>query len=339
MAIAAASRPSITLGTQDSAARDGNGPLQVENAVAVVVTFDSAHALPACLAALARNGVAALVVDNASKDGSPELASASGATVVRNERNEGFGRAANRGLRSLGDAEFGLLLNPDIELEDGCVPALLAAARRYPDAGALAPRLVEPDGRVFWQSRSLLAPVHLNGGRRHPPTGDACAPFLSGACLLLRMEAFRAVGGFDDQIFLFYEDDDLCRRLADSGWSLVHVHDAKARHGRGRSTAPEPGRAQTARWHQAWSRRYVAAKHGVTEAAGAASGAFALAISAAKAGWAALRRDHARFERHAGSLGGALAHRAGRTALEREGLLDSSTSTIASGVGDEARRA
>ena len=219
--------------------------------VAIVVAHDSADALPACLAALAREGVTAIVVDNASRDASVAVAQAAGARVVRNARNEGYGRANNIGVRAAEGTSHVLIVNPDVELQPGAAAALLASAKAWPDAGLLAPRIVEPDGRFFYQPRSLLAPYLTNPlGRRDLPEGDACAPFLSGACFMVRRDLFLALGGFDEDIFLFYEDDDLCRRVADSGRALVHVHGAVALRGRGRSSAPERGRVFRSRWHR-----------------------------------------------------------------------------------------
>ena len=183
--------------------------------------------------------------------------------MIANARNEGYGRANNLGV-VVADTSYVLIVNPDLELTKGAAAALLAAAERYPDAGMLAPRIVEPSGRIFLQPRSLLSPAHLNrAGTMAIPEGDACLPFLSGACLLIRRDAFVALGGFDPAIFLFYEDDDLCRRMRDAGHALVHVHGAEARHGRGRSTAPSPQRRFKARWHLAWSEHYIARKYGL----------------------------------------------------------------------------
>src|SRR4051812_30400937 len=103
--------------------------------VAVVVAHDSAEALPACLAALAAEHVPALVVDNASRDASAALARAAGAQVIRNPRNEGYGRANNIGVRAAERAAHILILNPDVVLRPGAADALLSAARAYPDAG------------------------------------------------------------------------------------------------------------------------------------------------------------------------------------------------------------
>lgn len=282
---------------------------------AVVVTHDSAEILPACLAALSREGVPAIVVDNASRDGSAEVAEQAGARVVRMARNEGYGRANNAGIAASG-AEFVLIANPDLVLDEGAVAALLAAARAYPDAALLAPRIVEEDGRFFFQSRSLLSAFLANPkGEPCRPEGDCCAPFLSGACLLVRREAFLAVGGFDPAIFLFYEDDDLCRRVSEAGFSLVHVHDSVARHGRGKSSAPAPGRVFRSRWHQAWSRAYVSRKWGLPSPA-----PVMLLQNAARTLLACLVLRRALIERYAGSAAGALAFLRGTSGLAREGV-------------------
>ncbi|MDP4022253.1 glycosyltransferase family 2 protein [Methylobacterium sp. NEAU 140] len=282
---------------------------------AVVVAHDSAEALPACLAALKVEGVPALVVDNASRDASVAIAEAAGARVLRNARNEGYGRANNRGVRASAAGHV-LIVNPDVILQPGAAAALAAAARAWPDAGLFAPRIVEPDGRFFYQPRSLLAPYLTNpGGRRDLPKGDACAPFLSGACLMVERALFLALGGFDEEIFLFYEDDDLCRRVADAGRALVHVHAAVALHGRGRSSAPEPGRVFRTRWHQAWSRAYVSRKYGLPDPSPST-----MLVNLPKAALAALALRRAGVERYGGSAAGALAALRGRRALDREGL-------------------
>ncbi|SFM74646.1 glycosyltransferase family 2 protein [Methylobacterium pseudosasicola] len=284
--------------------------------VAIVVAHDSAEVLPACLAALAGQHVPAIVVDNASRDASVAVAEASGARVIRNARNEGYGRANNIGVAAAETADRVLIVNPDVVLRPGAVDALLDATRASPDAGLLAPRLVEPDGRFFYQARSLLAPYLANpGGRLSLPEGDACAPFLSGACLMIERALFLDLGGFDDNIFLFYEDDDLCRRVADAGRALIHVHAAEALHGRGRSSAPEPGRVFRSRWHQAWSRAYVSRKYGLPDPS-----VSHLMTNLPKAALSALVLRRAGVERYGGSASGALAFLRGQDALAREGL-------------------
>jgi N-acetylglucosaminyl-diphospho-decaprenol L-rhamnosyltransferase len=296
---------------------------------AILVAYDSAAVLPACLAALAREGVSAIVVDNASGDASAEIAERAGARVIRNARNEGYGRAMNIGMRASADTRpageteavaarraLCLLLNPDVALEPGCVAALLEAAERYPDAAILAPRLVEADGRLFFQPRSMLSPYLRNeSGAPCSPQGDCCAPFLSGACLLIERDFIASLGGFDEAIFLFYEDDDLCRRVIDAGRSLVHVHGAVARHARGGSTSSSRGRIFRARWHMAWSSGYVARKYGLADVSWRN-----MLVNAVKFCAAALTLNNTLMERYGGSAAGAFAWLLGRDALRHEGL-------------------
>jgi GT2 family glycosyltransferase len=282
---------------------------------AIVVAFDSAHALPECLDALRAAGVPAIVVDNASEDDGASIAEAQGATVIRNARNEGYGRANNIGARAA-SSEFILIVNPDVVIEPGSVAALVGAAQRYPEAGFFAPQIVEPSGRVFFQPRSLLAPYLKNpSGRLSLPEGDACVPFASGACFLIRRELFLRLRGFDERIFLFYEDDDLCRRVAEASPALIYVPDALVRHGRGRSSAQKGGRIFASRWHQAWSRAYVSRKYRLPNPA---PGMFV--SNALKTLLAGLAFRRSLLERYGGSAAGALAFMMGRTALAREGL-------------------
>jgi GT2 family glycosyltransferase len=282
---------------------------------AIVVSFESAGVLPACLQALERNGVGVVVVDNASLDDSAGISEATGAYVIRNQLNQGFGRANNQGVTAA-TTPWVLILNPDVVLSGDCVSELLKAAERYRDGAIFAPRLVEPDGRVFFQAQSLLSPPHLNRARKGAatPEGDVCAPFLSGACLMVRRELFLAHGGFDPDIFLFYEDDDLCRRLGQEG-GLIHVDAARAGHLRGGSSAPKKGRRFTTRWHMAWSHCHVAAKWGLPSPA---IGGFLSNLFKTLGYRLLLKPDM--VERHWGSAIGYLAFMRGRSALARQGI-------------------
>jgi N-acetylglucosaminyl-diphospho-decaprenol L-rhamnosyltransferase len=287
----------------------------MSSVIAIVVAFDSAHALPDCLGGLRAAQVPVIVVDNGSTDDSAAIAQGQGAQVIRNGQNQGYGRANNIGARAA-DGEFLLIVNPDVIVERDAVAALLDAAGRYPDAGLLAPKIVEPSGRVFFQPRSLLASSLKNPtGKLTLPEGEACAPFFSGACFLVRRELYLGLGGFDENIFLFYEDDDLCRRLADAGSALVYVPQAVVRHGRGRSSAPKPGRIFKTRWHQAWSRAYVSRKYSLPNPA---FGMFM--VNALKTLGASLTFRRSLIERYGGSASGAWAFLRGRTALRQEGL-------------------
>lgn len=223
----------------------------------VVVAFNSASILPACLASIPQE-CPLVVVDNASTDATAAVAEAAGARVFRASRNLGFGRGANAGF-ALVQTEFGLLLNADARLTTGVLDSLAEAATRYPDAGLLAPEIFGDDGALQFGHALPTTPPR---NRHQPmPAGDCCMDYVGGSAMFFRMSAFRAMGGFDDAIFLYGEDDDMCMRLAAAGHALVHVAGCSVIHAGGKSTTPSPRLEWCKAWHQGWSRMHVEAKH------------------------------------------------------------------------------
>ena len=220
----------------------------------LVVNHDGRDHLRHCLERLAAQAGSygeVVVVDNASSDGSARMVRESfpDCRLLALEDNLGFGAANNLAAESArGDAL--LLLNSDAWLEDGTLPRLAAALAADPRLALAAPELRYPDGRpqFAWAPETgvLGEAVQMLRNRfesrpwahREPPRW--LRPLLgpgwySAACVLLRRTAFEAVGGFDEAIFLYFEDVDLCRRLRRAGWQLATVPGAVAYHVKGGS--------------------------------------------------------------------------------------------------------
>ena len=200
------------------------------NVDVVVVTYNSAKELPELFEAL--GGAAPVtVVDNASTDDSADVAEAHGAKVVRGTVNAGFGAGCNRGAK-LGSADYLLFLNPDARIERPDLEQLVAAFDRNPDFAIGSPQLSLADGRpqrVVWPfptARDGWAEA-LGVERLFP---NHRADFVVGACLFVRRSAFEAVGGFDERIWLYGEETDLCRRLRDAGGTVAVVSESLATH-------------------------------------------------------------------------------------------------------------
>ena len=195
----------------------------------VVVTYESAVDLPACLQSLP-GWVRVIVVDNASKDESATIAERFGATVVRNATNRGFAAAVNQGV-ALGDGELVLLLNPDAVVDEANLN-LLVEALKEDGVGIVGPRLIMPDGseqRPFWpfpsprgQWRTALAPSPRV--RREGPG------FVVGACLLTTRMLWDKLGGLDESFWLYGEEADFCRRVYDLGYHVRLVETATVDH-------------------------------------------------------------------------------------------------------------
>lgn len=221
---------------------------------AVVVTWNGAHLLPACLDSLdaqhLRDRTEVVVVDNASTDGTDELLAARpGTTVVRAPRNLGFAGGVDLGLRDV-RAPFVLLLNNDAALAPDGLDALLAelTAPGNERVAAATAKVVlrerDAQGRTLVNSTgNVLTPWGAGVDRdwlsvdgTQSPSGEVFG--FHGGAALLRTEAVRAVGGIDPWLFLYYEDTDLSWRLRAAGWTVRYVETAVAEHAHAASSDP-----------------------------------------------------------------------------------------------------
>lgn len=246
---------------------------------AVVVSFNTRDDLMRCLdALLTQRGprLEAIVVDNASSDGSADAVRANfpGVQVIANTTNLGFSKANNLGLRAA-RGEYALLLNSDCEVRAGALAALSTVLDTRPDVGLAGPRHVGTDLRAqisFGPALTPLAEWRQSRLVRGVEAGHADAlrlaaalsqherepDWLSASCLLARRAALEAVGGFDESFFLYEEDVDLCLRIRQAGWRIVFTPAAEVVHHLGRSMAKAPGLARL-EYHRSHLRLY--AKH------------------------------------------------------------------------------
>jgi GT2 family glycosyltransferase len=234
----------------------------------LVVSHNVRELLRDTLNALDNEGgpnVEVIVADNASADGSAamvecEFPRVSLLTLVE---NVGYGRANNVAFEQA-KGDLVLLLNPDVTVTPGCVAHLVRFLENHPDAGAVGPRLVRPDGspdlagrrsfptpaasfyRVTALSRLLPGSARFNRYNLGAldPTREHEMDAGSGACLLVRREAIDRVGLFDPDFFMYGEDLDLCYRIKAAGWKIWYVPSAVAVHVKGTSTRQVPMRMQ-----------------------------------------------------------------------------------------------
>ena len=237
-----------------------NAPVAVD---CVVVAYNSAEDLPACLGSLSEQqdvAVAVTVVDNCSSDQSAVVAREHGARVIVNSSNRGFAAAVNQGLRG-GGAAWVLILNPDARIEPGRVQVMIDAVTRGCRVGCVGPKTTGPSGAIYPSARSfpgiVTALVHGVLGavwpgnpatkRYHATTGATGeagqVDWVSGCCMLLPRQAWDEVGGFDERYFMYVEDMDLCFRLRKAGWRTVFEPAATIMHVGGRSSRRRPVRS------------------------------------------------------------------------------------------------
>jgi GT2 family glycosyltransferase len=192
----------------------------------VVVCHDSAAAVGATLEALSAQlgpGDELVVVDNASRDATRDVvrAGAPRATVVESAENLGFAGGCHVGVRS-SRAPLVLLLNPDAVPAPGCLDALRVCAAERPGWGAWQALVTMAGGELVNTAGNV---VHYLGFGWAGQVG-----FCSGAALVVRREAWDALGGFDERYFMYGEDLDLSLRLRLAGWRLGVVPAARVAH-------------------------------------------------------------------------------------------------------------
>lgn len=226
----------------------------------VMVNWNGAAFLQRLLSSvLDSNPAEAVVVDNDSSDGSRDiLARFPSIKTIYNPVNLGFGTAANQGIAET-HSPFVLVMNVDIEARPGALDQLEQCLTARPEAAAVAPQLLFPDGKIQPSIRtfptigrlflylSFLDRIFHSSYRwetvQHDRMLEVEQPM--GAALLFRRSALDQIGGFDPQFFLYMEDVDLCERLVRAGWKIIFYPDAKMVHLAGGSSRQDWQRAQS----------------------------------------------------------------------------------------------
>ena len=222
-----------------------------------IINFNTRELLRACLTSVHQEGPSKIVVvDNASSDSSVDLVKAEfpGVVLKENQRNVGFGTAANQAIAEC-DEEYILLLNSDTLLQPKALQALNDYLDRYARVGVAGPRLINPDGTfqqscypfptpldVFLDVSNISRLIRLLPGLRdhyiRTWSHDRArpVPWALGAALAIRRRAAEAVNGFDESYFMYYEEADLCFRLAKAGWQTHYAPVTEVIHIGGAST-------------------------------------------------------------------------------------------------------
>ncbi|MCA9958968.1 MAG: glycosyltransferase family 2 protein [Anaerolineales bacterium] len=206
----------------------------------IILNWNTADLLLACLHSIQTHvtlDYEIIVVDNASTDDSVAQVRAQFPQVrlLPQNANLGFSKGNNIGITAA-NAPYLLLLNPDTEVHPGALEALVAFLETHPQAGIIGPTLWNPDGSLQ-PSTSPLPTLWIEFLRqtmlfRLFPTAEMRTAMhnetqrvtnITGAAMCIRRECLTQIGLLDEQIFMFYEDTDWCKRARDAGWELWFV--------------------------------------------------------------------------------------------------------------------
>jgi GT2 family glycosyltransferase len=254
-------------------------PEPLADLAVVIVSTNEARWLEKCLTTVfACAGEATLqviVVDNESTDGTRELVESHfpQAQVV-NSVNRGFAHGNNRGLEHA-RARYLLLLNPDTEVVAGTFGELLARLDERPDIGLAGVRQLNSDGSLGLTMRRLPSISRVIGdallSERWPAQPkwageritslpayevESDCDWTSGSFMLMRREAMLAAGMLDERFFIYSEEPDLCLRIKQAGWKVMHMPQLTIVHHAGKAGIRPRMVAQ-----DAYARKQYAEKH------------------------------------------------------------------------------
>ena len=181
------------------------------------------------------------LVDNSRSNRLSRLVSSDKIIYIHNPSNPGFGAAHNLAIRNsiASGAKYHLVLNPDVYFDHNVIPKLIKFMDQNPDVGNVMPKVYYPDGSTQFLCKLLPTPYDWIGRRFNPFRSlvekrnqifelrftnydqQMDVPYLSGCFMFLRTSAIKDVGLFDENIFMYGEETDLCRRLNTAGYRTV----------------------------------------------------------------------------------------------------------------------
>lgn len=228
----------------------------------VIVTFNSAQEIDACLQSLVGHTspfpTTITVVDNASKDGTAALVRANfpSVQVIESGGNIGFAKANNIGIRAT-TSDYVLLMNPDTVAPPAAIQTLVRGLASHPDAAIAGARLLGPTGfpelswgipitplnelRTMVFSRLYHRKVRVLVRKMDKLSRQAReVDWVSGACMVIRRPDLDAVGLLDERYFMYNEDVDLCLAMKKRGRKVLYIASAEVLHYRGKSAPSNP---------------------------------------------------------------------------------------------------
>jgi hypothetical protein len=266
----------------------------------VIVTFRSARLTIDCLRSIEKERagstrqIRAFVIDNASGD-FPAVADAvavnrwdSWVSAYLATRNGGFASGNNIGVRHAlehGPSDYLLLLNPDTQVRPGAIETLARFLELHPEVGIVGSSFENLDGSewpIAFRFPSVVSEfcAALDAGpvtrlfarwtvARPMPRLAQPVDWICGASMMIRPELFRAIGGFDERYFLYFEETDFCLRARRAGFPTWYVPDSRVMHIGGQSTGVTERNTRPKRLPPYWfesRRRYFTVALGLGEA-------------------------------------------------------------------------
>ncbi len=227
----------------------------MKNLTIIIVTYNSSSIIINCLNKINYNLYNVIIVDNASTDNTVFIIESNfpSLKIIKNNKNIGYGRANNIALRKV-ETEFAMVLNPDAFIFEKEIDFIISSLQAEKEIAIGAPLLLSsypPTELDIAKQNSIVESNLIEKTNQY-----MSVKYIIGALLFLRMSAFKKIGFFDENIFLYYEDDEICFRAINNGYKLAIFNSVFGFHIGSGSSSYNPRVVYKRFWHRALSKLY-----------------------------------------------------------------------------------
>ena len=221
----------------------------------LIVTFKSRESIHRCINLIAKKYPILVIENSADKFFKDDLEKKyNNVKCVLAGENLGFGKASNIGL-NLVKSKYTFLINPDTLLTSNTVEKLIHYSQKINDFALLSPVMMDPEDKNY----HIYKKKKLTINKLEYLEVD----FIKGFAMFFNMNKFKTIGFFDEKIFLYFEEDDLCRRVRKLNQKIYVILSSKITHAGGQSHNKEFNEEMDSsrHWHHMWSYYYYNKKH------------------------------------------------------------------------------
>jgi N-acetylglucosaminyl-diphospho-decaprenol L-rhamnosyltransferase len=221
----------------------------------LIVTFKSSESIHKCIDLIPKK-YPVLVIENSADNffkGDLEEKYNNVKCILAGE-NLGFGKASNIGLNLI-KSKYTFLINPDTLLTSNTIEQLIHYSQKINDFTLLSPVMEDPEVKNYSIYKKKFLPINISEYLE--------VDFIKGFAMFFNMSKFKSIGFFDEKIFLYFEEDDLCRRVRNLNQKIYVIFSSKITHAGGQSHNKEFNEEidHNRHWHYMWSYYYYNKKH------------------------------------------------------------------------------
>jgi GT2 family glycosyltransferase len=221
----------------------------------LIVTFKSGESIHRCVDLIPKKYTILVIENSADNFFKSDLEKKyNNVKCILTGENAGFGKASNIGL-NLVKSKYAFLINPDTLLTSNTIEQLIYYSQKINDFALLSPVMVDVEDKNYRIYKKKFLPINTSEYLE--------VDFIKGFAMFFNMSKFKTIGFFDEKIFLYFEEDDLCIRVRSLNQKIYVIFSSKITHAGGQSHNKEFNEEMdySRHWHHMWSYYYYNKKH------------------------------------------------------------------------------